>query len=267
MDNPTPGAAVIQPTDAEAQAAQAAADKAAAEAKAKETAGAAAPAKDTPKPTAPGQEAAPSSLMDDATAEEKAAQEAENKRLLEAKDEDLNDEEKAQKAELLKAKTDADKAAGVPEKYEFKAPEGMTLDQTLVDKVVPIFKELKLSQAQADKLVDFYGEQVKAIETAQKDNFTKFIEGLKAETIKTLGADYKKELSFAAKSRDRFASKELVEKLNQSGLANDVDMIRLFINIGKKISEDKVITGQGSATSEGPNALDILYDKTPKTKT
>ena len=45
---------------------------------------------------------------------------------------------------------------GVPEKYEFKAPEGYELDEKLIGTASEMFKELGLSQAQADKLFSFY---------------------------------------------------------------------------------------------------------------
>jgi hypothetical protein len=206
------------------------------------------------------------SLMDDASADDKAAQDAEDKRILEAKEEDLSADDKTRKAELVKAKEEADKAAKenvVPEKYEFKVPEGMTLDDKLVEKITPILKEGKVSQAVAQKLADVYAETAKsqaaAYEKLQADNFNKFVDGLKKETLKELGADAKPQLALAAKARDRFASKELITKLNQSGLANDKDMINLFITVGKAISEHKVIEGAPAGAGE-KNPIGILYD-------
>lgn len=218
-----------------------------------------------------GQEA-PTSLMDTVTAEEKEAQAVEEKRLLEAKDEDLTAEDKTKKAELIKAKDEAAKASVVPEKYDIKVPEGLTLDQALLDKITPIFKDAKISQATAQKLADAYSEIIKAQVTesqkVQQANFDSFVEDLKKETIAELskdGKDYKKELAFAAKTRDRFMSKELVEKLNLSGLANDIDVIRHLITIGKAISEDKVIEGKGSGAEDTSDkaTLTVLYPTTP----
>jgi hypothetical protein len=230
------------------------------------------PKVETPKTEAPKVETPKEagSLMDDANSEAKVAQEAEDKRILEAKDEDLKPEEKAHKAELIKAKEDADKSAKenvVPEKYVFKVPEGMTLDEKLVEKITPILKEGKVTQAVAQKIADVYAEtaktQAEAYEKLQSDNFNKFVDGLKKETLKELGNDAKPQLALAAKARDRFASKELITKLNQSGLANDKDMIKLFITIGKAISEHKVIEGPG-ASAEGKDPISILYDANKK---
>jgi hypothetical protein len=247
-----------------ADAAKVAADAAAAVAAAPKVDDAAAKAAAIPKAEA-------KSLMDDASAEDKATQEAEDKRILEAKDEDLKPEEKTKKAELLKAKEDADKAAKenvVPEKYIFKVPEGMALDEKLVEKITPILKEGKVTQAVAQKLADAYADAAKegqkAFEKMQEDNFNKFVDGLKAETLKELGVNAKTELAAAARARDRFASKELITKLNQSGLSNDKDMIKLFITVGKAISEHKVIEGAPAGAGGGKDPIKILYDSDKK---
>ena len=203
------------------------------------------------------------SLMDAAAKETADAKAADDKRILEAKDEDLTDVEKLTKADLVKAAKEAEAAEAVPEKYEFKAAEGMTLDQALVDKFIPVAKDLGLSQAKAQKLVDMYTDIVKSNEAAQANTFKNFVEELKTETIKELGVNYKQELSYAAKARDRFASTELIEKLNQSGLANDKDMVKLFIAVGKAVSEGKVIEGK-SAPSGGKTAGDILFPSANK---
>jgi hypothetical protein len=52
-----------------------------------------------------------------------------------------------------------DKSAAVPEKYsDWKLPEGYELDSKVTEEASPIFKELGLTQDQAQKLVDFYAK-------------------------------------------------------------------------------------------------------------
>jgi len=65
---------------------------------------------------------------------------------------------------------DAPKPSGAPEKYEaWKVPEGYELDTGLSEEVNPIFKELGLTQEQAQKLVDFYSKHsIKSAEDMQK---------------------------------------------------------------------------------------------------
>lgn len=180
---------------------------------------------------------------------EKSTDEAEKKTLQEKLD------KLSKPAEVAKEKT-----ADVPEKYEFKAPEGMTLDEALIAKVTPVFKDLKLSQEQAQKLVDVYSEQVKAIETTQKANFDKFMKESSDETIKALGADYKKELAFAAKVRDRFFSPESVEFINASGLGNNKSFIQDLVKFGKIVSEDAFVEGHKAELGNKNKTLgEVMY--------
>ena len=116
------------------------------------------------------------SLLNEAGAEEKEAQLVDEKRILEAKDEDLSVDERAKKVELVKAQeatklADAAKAAAaaVPEKYEIKPPEGMQLDQAMMEKAAPLFKELKLSNEGAQKLANFYAATLGEIQQKQAD--------------------------------------------------------------------------------------------------
>ena len=57
------------------------------------------------------------------------------------------------------AKTPEPTAPVVPDKYDFKAPEGQTIDPAVIEKATPIFKELGLTNDAAQKLVDFYNAQ------------------------------------------------------------------------------------------------------------
>ena len=65
-------------------------------------------------------------------------------------------ESQPQDAPVEASSADADgneePAPEIPEKYEFNMPEGMEVDQSLADEALPVFKELGLSQEQADKL-------------------------------------------------------------------------------------------------------------------
>lgn len=55
--------------------------------------------------------------------------------------------------------TSTSKPEGAPEAYtEFKAPEGYTLDTKTLEAATPIFKDLGLTQDQAQRLVDFHSK-------------------------------------------------------------------------------------------------------------
>lgn len=61
------------------------------------------------------------------------------------------------------------KPSGPPEKYEtWKLPDGYELDAGVSEEAAPLFKELGLSQDQAQKLVDLYSKH--AIKSAEEHN-------------------------------------------------------------------------------------------------
>lgn len=188
----------------------------------------------------------------------------EDKRLLETPDDQLSPEDKVKKTELVKANEAKAKAGQVPEKYEFKVPEGMTLDQALVDKVSPMFRELKLTQEGAQKLVDIYNEIVTASANAQAANFKQFLKESYDETLKELGANYKEQLAYVAKVRDRFLSEETQEMLDASGLSNNKAFILDLIKLGKLISEDKLPPGQSAIPAGAKSAAEIMYPEQGK---
>jgi hypothetical protein len=151
---------------------------------------------------------------------------------------------------------------GAPEKYaDFSLPEGMTLDKGLLEKALPLFKELNLSQEQSQKIVSLQAEHAKAsveavIKSAEAER-TKIVEGFKTETIKKLsegGADWKKEMSFAAKALGTFGTPELRKLLDETGLSNKHEIISAWIKVGKEMAEDGHLKGNIAPNEDAEEA-------------
>jgi hypothetical protein len=136
--------------------------------------------------------------------------------------------------------------SNVPEKYDFKLPEGENINQERLTEVSDVFKKLGLNQEQAQTLMDYnlklsktsQDEQIKAFEAVQK--------GWAEESIKELGAEAPKRMAIAAKARDTFGSKELTQILVDSGLEKNIHVIKFFEAIGKTISEDSMVEGKAT---------------------
>ena len=190
------------------------------------------------------------SVLDTAGAEEKAAREAEDKRIMEAKDETLKPEEVTRKAELVKAKQEeADKklaeikAKGVPDKYEIKPPEGMTLDQVTLDKVTPILKEIGLTNEQTQRLSDLYTQLTQEVNTASDLKFKTWNEANVKETMSL--PNIKEELKSVAKVKGLY-SPETIEALNASGIGNLKCFILDSAKIGKLFSEEHLVNDKNT---------------------
>lgn len=164
------------------------------------------------------------------------------------------------------AKADA-AAKVIPEKYELKAPEGITLDAAVLDVFTPVFKELGLTQEQAQKLVDTQGAlTAKAVEEANK----KMGDDIAAETAAWAkacredkeygGANFETNAKIANQAYSVFAPEgsALRKELTQSGYANHPEFVRLFWTIGQKLGESTA-PANGAPPASAKSAASTLY--------
>lgn len=152
----------------------------------------------------------------------------------------------------------------VPEKYEIKAPEGMTLDEGSLAEFTPIAKELGLTNEQVQKLADFQAKQIQTAETNQKQAFDSFVDQTIKDTKDFFGSKLSAELPFVAKGRDQFADADVIGLLEASGLANHKAFIQMFAKMGRSISEHKVVEGKTAVAAETRTDGQIIYAKDNK---
>jgi hypothetical protein len=154
---------------------------------------------------------------------------------------------------------DQAKPQGAPEKYEFKLPDGIQLDDKGTAAFSEVAKELNLSQEAAQKVLDKMGPVIagRHAETLTQVK-TQWVEA--AQTDKEFGGEKLSEnLAVAKKALDTFGSPEFRTLLNESGLGNHPEMIRMMFRAGKAISEDKFVPA-GSGSPKGAKSLaDALY--------
>lgn len=144
------------------------------------------------------------------------------------------------------------KPEGAPEKYEFKAGEGVELDQEALNGFEPLARELNLTNEQAQKMVDLYGEKLlPQIQKQQTEAWQKTTEQWAADVKadKEIGGDkLVSSLSVAQRALDQFGTPELKEYLNATGLGNHPELVKAFVKIGKSMSEDGMVTGSKTTT-------------------
>lgn len=166
----------------------------------------------------------------------------------------------AEKEAAEKAEKD-NKPEGAPEKYEFQAGEGVELDGEALKDFEPVARELNLSNEQAQKLVDAYPKILAGVQQRQADAWQKTTEQWAADVKadKEVGGDRLTEnLSAAQRALDQFGTPALKEYLNTTGLGNHPDLVKVFIRVGKSMSEDGMVTGKENGQR---SAADVLYGK------
>ena len=147
----------------------------------------------------------------------------------------------------------------VPEAYELKAPEGAGLDAEGLKAFEPIFKEVGLSQEQAQKLVNLYGEKQASFVEEQKAIWEKqqstWIEEFKADKAFG-GANTDASVQAAEKAWRHFGTAEDIRLVHQFGLANFPPLVKILARVGKEMGEGKFHQGD---TQPRKSAASVLF--------
>jgi hypothetical protein len=169
-----------------------------------------------------------------------------------------------QRAEEDRLKAEAEAAGKVPEEYaDFTAPEGMTLDGEALTEFKAIAKELGLNQVGAQKLVDIATKmQIKTMDGLHEIHEQRKASWLQAaKEDEEIGADVKlwnpddpnsASASVSLRAFNSIAAgvpgiKAMVDEL---GIGNHPDFIRVFYRIGKNMREDS-FEGIGGSGGKG----------------
>jgi len=172
-------------------------------------------------------------------------------------------EETKEESTLLGEKSDEEATPDVPEKYELKMPEGMELENALVDILSPVMKEVGLTQEAAQKLADAYipyvQQQTEKAKQEALDGWSKQVDEWKNQTVQELGAGLKEAKVVASKFIDKFGSPKVREVLDDTGLGNHPELVKLFVKAGKAISEDTFVESDKKKGAEG-GGIGKLYD-------
>ena len=144
---------------------------------------------------------------------------------------------------------------GAPEQYEdFKAPEGQQFDKAVIEAYKEAAKELDMPQDAAQKMLDKMAPIV-AERQAQRLEAVRSEWAEQSTSDKEFGGEKLSEnLGVARKALDSFGSPELKSLLNESGLGNHPEFIRLLYRAGKAISEDNFVGGKGSPSKAKPTS-------------
>lgn len=149
-------------------------------------------------------------------------------------------------------------ARAAPASYEFKAPEGRELDGAVTQAFADVARELNMPQDEAQKVIDkmapvMEARQAKIMESAMAEW------GEAAKADKEFGGDkFDESLATAKSFLTEFGTPEITQLLNQSGLGNHPEVIRLFYRAGKALGPDRVVTGQAS-TGAGNSIAQRMY--------
>ena len=126
---------------------------------------------------------------------------------------------------------------------ELTLPEGMNVDQGLLDEFKAITNDAKLTQSErAQKSLDLAVKLQQSQIDAHHARVNEWAESVK--TDKEIGGDKLPETLALARKAIDLGPPELKELLNSSGLGNHPAVVKWAHAIGKTLSEDRFVKGQ-----------------------
>lgn len=183
----------------------------------------------------------------------------------------LTNEEKAEQTpEEKKAADDAAAAKAVedakskpPEKYEFKAADGQTLNEEQVALFEPVARDLGLTQEQADKLVALQSQFVAGQEKVVADHWNGVWKGWAEQTRadkEIRGDNIEKNLGIAKLALDKVGTPALKEVLAKTGMSNHPEIVRLLLRVGSTLTEDTISPSHGGGAAPKDAAATFFPD-------
>lgn len=167
---------------------------------------------------------------------------------------------------------------GAPEAYAaFKAPEGFEIDAKALETATPIFKDLNLSQDQAQRLVDFYAEQSKQAYNEPMRLYEETRAGWRNEIVKgplgngtdNLSDTTKQNIAAAINSLPADLQAPFKDAMNLTGAGDNPAYVRALNAWGARFREGTHVAGAApaptgqAAPGAAKSAAQLLYPNNP----
>ena len=134
-------------------------------------------------------------------------------------------------------------------------PEGYTLDGERLTDTTALFKELNLSQDQAQKLIDRYvkadGENAQGLRALMDVERQQRVEKWGADLKEQLGNNYEATVADARAAVTWANDPALVEAFDAEGWGNHPALVAFFSKVGAAVRGDK-LNGLGGETANRP---------------
>lgn len=140
------------------------------------------------------------------------------------------------------------------EEISLQFPDGVVVDKALMDKFVPVAKELGLKSEQAQKLANMYMEQVKSQQTAVTDAWASQQKEWQAANRKDAdigGAKYDANVEVARSAIAKFGGETLAKEIDALGIGDNPVLLKAWYAVGKAMATDKAgLTGAKPGTAD-----------------
>jgi hypothetical protein len=151
---------------------------------------------------------------------------------------------------------------------ELKLPEGSHLAADAVEKIAARAKELNWTPEQAQAELQRESDMVKSFVEGEKQKLaqevTAWVDASKKDT-EIGGEKFAQSAEIAKRVVNRFGTEAFKKALNETGLGNHPELVRVFVRIGRAMTDDQLVIASGQPTAPR-SAADVLYGETSTTK-
>ncbi|GAA3113568.1 hypothetical protein GCM10010520_67110 [Rhizobium viscosum] len=159
-----------------------------------------------------------------------------------------------------------DPADRIPDdgRYSLTMPEGIEVDQELIDALGPDFHNLGLTVRQAQQLADRFIEIQGRRGKAAGEAWAGRVQGWADEARKDReigGPKWAGTVGSAQRALSRLGTPALREYLNTSGGGNHPEMIRIFAKVGSMIQEDNPPNGGAGGNGRKAETAHLMFPK------
>lgn len=134
------------------------------------------------------------------------------------------------------------KAEGAPDKYEtFTVPEGFQLDDARLTEATGLFKELNLTQGNAQKLIDAWCKMAKDQQTANENQLMEARKSWRSDIRSR--SDFREQKALAEKGMRMLLTTDAQRKLFSTTcpwLQDAPELFDLFVTAGRLVAEDNM---------------------------
>jgi hypothetical protein len=139
------------------------------------------------------------------------------------------------------------------------------LDPKAAETFTPLLKKHGISQEAAQELATAWVAELSRQDGAINELYTGQMSSWEAASKADKefgGANFDANLQIARKGIAKYASPELKSILDQTGLGNHPEMMRLFLKLGAIAGEDSHVSGSGAARTESDVASRLFNHPT-----
>ena len=152
-------------------------------------------------------------------------------------------------------------ASQAPEAYQpFAFPDGVQADAEQMKEASALFREMNLTQEQAQKLVDFHSKQwLGAVDTFEQElnrRVADWGEQTKAN-LEFGGIRLNESLTSVRRAISKLGGGELEKALNETGAINHPGIFAAFVRAGRMFGEDGFVQGAPSGAGGGRTPQDM----------